>query len=97
MDNGMLLVNFGSMRNASADINAAVAELNSKLDILKTQGSALAETWEGSAKSAYYERQNTWTKAAEDLAEILRRIQRAVEDSTTDYQDTERKATNRFQ
>lgn len=97
MDNGLLRVNFESLNSASGSIGHALAELTTKLEVLRTKGSALAETWEGDAKNAYYVRQDTWTKAAEDLAGILRQIQLAVQDSATDYQDTERKATNRFQ
>jgi 6 kDa early secretory antigenic target len=97
VDNGLLVVNFASLSNASGSIGSAVAELNSKLDYLKAKGSALAETWEGSAKNAYYERQETWTNAALDLTQILQKIQLAVQDSADDYLNTERKATNRFQ
>jgi 6 kDa early secretory antigenic target len=97
MDNGLLLVNFGALTNASGDIQKALNELRSQLDELKRVGDKLAETWDGQAKAAYYERQRKWEAAATDLSEILQRIKLAVDDSAADYQDTERKATNRFQ
>lgn len=97
MDNGLLLVNFGSLQNATTDIQNAVNKLHTQLGELETEGKRLAEGWDGSAKAAYYQRQETWRNAARDLTEILQRIQVAVSDSTNDFQDTERKATNRFQ
>jgi WXG100 family type VII secretion target len=97
MDNGLLLVNFGSLSQASDEIGTALKELNSRLEELKSDGSRLAETWDGVAKAAYYERQAKWEAAAGDLAGILRQIQVAVDDSKADYHDTERRATNRFQ
>ena len=97
MDNGLLLVNFGSLSQASGDIEKALNELQSQLAELKRSGGELAETWEGVAKSAYYERQKKWEAAADDLSAVLRQIQVAVDESKADYLDTERRATNRFQ
>lgn len=97
MDNGLLLVNFGSLSTASGDIQKALNELRSQLDVLKHDGDQLVQTWDGAAQTAYYERQRKWQTAADDLSEILRHIKIAVDESAADYQDTERKATNRFQ
>ena len=97
MDNGLLLVNFGSLANATADIQDAVNKLHTQLGDLETEGQRLADSWGGSAKEAYYLRQQTWRDAARDLTEILQKIKIAVADSTDDFQDTERRATNRFQ
>jgi WXG100 family type VII secretion target len=97
MDNGLLLVNFGSLQNATSDIQDAVNKLHTQLGELETEGQRLADSWEGSAKAAYYQRQETWRNAARDLTEILQGIKVAVADSADDFQDTERKATNRFQ
>jgi 6 kDa early secretory antigenic target len=97
MDNGLLLVNFGSLSQASADIDKALGELQSQLGQLKQDAAPLVETWDGLAQAAYRERQNKWETAANDLSEILRQIKIAVEESASDYQDTERRATNRFQ
>ena len=97
MDNGLLLVNFGSLSQASGDIQKALHELQTQLAELKRSGGELAETWEGVAKSAYYERQRKWEAAAAELTDILQGIQGAVDDSKVQYLDTERRATNRFQ
>jgi len=97
MDNGILLVNFASLSQASGDIQKALNELQSQLAELKSAGDQLVETWDGVARDAYYERQRKWETAAGDLSDILRHIKIAVDESAADYQDTERKATNRFQ
>ena len=97
MDNGLLLVNFNSLSTATGNIQKAVKELNSRLDELKIDGDRLAESWDGVAKASYYERQRKWEAAATELTGILHQIQIAVGDSKAQYQDTERRATNRFQ
>lgn len=97
MDNGRLLVNFGALQQASADIQKALNEMRSQLGQLERDAGPLVATWDGAAQVAYRERQATWQSAANDLSEILRQIKLAVDDSAADYQDTERRATNRFQ
>ncbi len=97
MDNGLLLVNFGALERASMDIQKALTELQSQLGQLEVNGGKLVDNWDGPAQAAYRERQRKWQTAASDLSEILRNIKFAVDESAADYQDTERKATNRFQ
>jgi early secretory antigenic target protein ESAT-6 len=97
MDNGLLLVNFGALQQASMDIHKALSELQSQLGQLERDAGPLVATWDGVAQMAYQERQRKWQTAASELSEILRQIKLAVDESAADYQDTERKATNRFQ
>ena len=97
MDNGLLLVNFGALSQASGDIQKALNELQSQLGQLQRDAGPLVATWDGPAQAAYQERQRKWQTAASELSEILRHIKIAVDESAADYQDTERKATNRFQ
>jgi WXG100 family type VII secretion target len=97
MDNGLLLVNFGALQQASMDIKRALSELQSQLGQLERDAGKLVDSWDGQAQLAYRERQRKWQTAAGELSEILRSIQNAVDESAADYQDTERKATNRFQ
>jgi WXG100 family type VII secretion target len=97
MDNGLLLVNFGALQQASMDIQKALNDLQSQLGELERDAAELVETWDGAAQTAYRERQRRWQTAAGELSEILRHIKIAVDESAADYQDTERKATNRFQ
>ena len=97
MDNGLLLVNFDSLSNAGADIDRAVKELQSRLDEVERDGDRLMATWDGKAQQAYLERQKKWQAAAADLTIILNDIKIALNESTDDFQRTERMATNRFQ
>jgi early secretory antigenic target protein ESAT-6 len=97
MNDGVLAVNFGQMATAGGDIANALSKLKADLDELKSIGGALADTWEGEARQAYYDKQKRWSDAAEALAENLRTIQRALDDSTSDYMSTEKKATSLFQ
>jgi early secretory antigenic target protein ESAT-6 len=97
MNDGLLLVNFGELDNASANIGRALATLTNDLAELERKGNALKDTWSGSAKDAYEQRQDRWQAASRDLQTILQDIRNALDRSKTDYHDTERAATNRFQ
>ena len=97
MDNGLLLVNFGALQQGGADIQKALNTLQSQLAQLERDAAPLVATWSGAAQSAYAERQRKWTTVADDLAAILRNIRVAIDESAADYQDTERRATQRFE
>ena len=97
MNDGLLLVNFGALMQAGADIQKALNELQTQLGQLEKDAGPLVASWDGAAQAAYQERQRKWQTAAADLSEILRQIKVAVDESAADYQDTERKATQRFQ
>jgi len=93
---GLLLVNFDSLQQASADIQKALTTMQSQLDQLKYDAKSLVDTWDGEAQQAYAERQARWEAASADLHAILQGIKRAVDDSLDDYTNTERAATQRF-
>lgn len=97
MNDGLLLVNFGALAQAGADIQKALNELQAQLGRLEQDAAPLVATWDGAAQAAYQERQRKWQTAASDLSEILRHIKIAVDESAADYQNTERMATQRFQ
>jgi 6 kDa early secretory antigenic target len=97
MDNGLLLINFGALQQGSADIQKALNTLQAQLSQLDRDAAPLVATWSGAAQAAYAERQRKWTAASDDLANILRNIKIAVDESAADYQDTERKAQQRFE
>jgi len=94
---GMLLVNFAALEQASADINKALSTLQSQLDQLERDAGPLVATWGGEAKEAYQQRQAKWRAASHDLHTILHNIKGAVDHSVQDYIATEKQATNRFQ
>ncbi len=96
MNDGMLVVNFAALSQASADITNALSKLEADLAQLEQDGNRLMSTWDGTAQRAYHERQTAWRNAADDLSAILLRIRGALNDSTSDYMNTEKKATNLF-
>jgi early secretory antigenic target protein ESAT-6 len=97
MNDGMLRVNFGALTQAGADIQKAISQLESELSQLEQDAAPLVASWSGHASAAYAERQKRWQTASQDLQSILRDIKNAVDSSASDYQDTERKATSRFE
>jgi early secretory antigenic target protein ESAT-6 len=96
-NDGMLLVNFGALQQASADIQKALSSLQSQLSQLEADARPLVATWNGAAQSAYQARQSKWTAASDDLSNILRNIKVAVDESAQDYQHTESQAQKRFE
>jgi 6 kDa early secretory antigenic target len=96
MTDNRLVVNFGALHQASADIQKTMGTLDTHLGQLERDAAPLVATWEGEARRAYDARQATWRRAARDLAAILREIKVAVDDSAADYRDTERRAAGRF-
>jgi len=97
VNDGMLRVNFGALTQAAADIQKAISKLESELSQLEQDAGPLVATWSGAAKDSYAVRQKRWQAASQDLQRILRDIKSAVEASAADYQDTEKKATARFE
>ncbi|GIF05281.1 WXG100 family type VII secretion target [Actinoplanes siamensis] len=97
MNDGVLLVNFGALRQAGTDIDKALGTLRSQLDQLEQDAAPLVESWAGEAREAYAQRQAKWRAASADLESILRQIKVAVDESAADYVATERAAAQRFQ
>jgi WXG100 family type VII secretion target len=91
-----LLVNFGQLQAAVDHIDTAISSLHSSLGDLQNEAKPLTATWSGSAQAAYQQRQQQWTTAAEDITNILLNIKTALQESTTDYIQTERANTNLF-
>ena len=91
MNDGVLLVNFGALQQASADIQKALSELR---DAARASSRATPARWwpPGTARRRRRTRsgKRKWQTAAERPAEILRDIKLAVDESAADYQDTER-------
>jgi early secretory antigenic target protein ESAT-6 len=97
MNDGVLVVNFAALNQASADIQKALAKIENELNQLEQDGARLSHTWDGDAKAAYQIRQDKWRAAATDLSTILRDIKAALDESAGDYMSTEKKAASLFQ
>jgi 6 kDa early secretory antigenic target len=97
MNDGVLVVTFPALQQASADIQKALSTLESQLSQLERDAAPLVATWSGEAKQAYDQRQARWRAASQDLQNMLREIKIAVDDSAADYLSTEKKNTSLFQ
>ncbi|MBX6356539.1 MAG: WXG100 family type VII secretion target [Micromonosporaceae bacterium] len=97
MTTDQLVVDFNAMHQAAADIQSAINKLTSDLDQLNQDAQPLVQTWSGPAQAAYHQRQQIWTNAANDLAQMLRDIQKALVESTADYNATENRNRDLFQ
>lgn len=95
-DNGMLVVQFAALEQASADIRGAVNKLQSGLAALDSAAQPLVQTWDGEARDQYNQRQQRWTSSANDLIAILGDIQRRLDDSLAGYVDAERRGAGLF-
>ncbi|GAA0816037.1 WXG100 family type VII secretion target [Spirilliplanes yamanashiensis] len=96
MSDGRLVVNFGALQQAAADIQKAISTLDSQLAQLESDAKPLISTWDGAAMEAYQQRQQTWTRASDDLKAMLAKIKVALDESTNDYLNTEKRATSLF-
>ncbi|MER5456734.1 MULTISPECIES: WXG100 family type VII secretion target [unclassified Micromonospora] len=97
MENGVLVVNFAALQQASADIQRALNTLESQLGQLEQDAAPLVASWSGEAQQAYEQRQARWRNASQDLQTMLRDIKVAVDESATDYLDTEKRNAGLFQ
>jgi 6 kDa early secretory antigenic target len=97
MNDGILVVTFPALQQASADIQKALSTLESQLSQLERDAAPLVATWSGEAKQAYDQRQARWRAASQELQGMLREIKNAVDDSAADYLSTEKKNTSLFQ
>ena len=89
MSRGRLVVNFAGLETANQQIRTAISTMQTKLDDLDREARPLAATWGGSAYQEYQQRQQQWTRAANDLTSILIAIQKSLADSAQQYQATE--------
>ncbi|GAB3067853.1 WXG100 family type VII secretion target [Micromonospora schwarzwaldensis] len=96
MEHGVLVVNFAALQQAGADIQRALTTLESQLGQLERDAAPLVASWNGAAREAYEQRQSRWRAASQDMQAMLRDIKLAVEDSATDYLDTEKRNANLF-
>ena len=97
MNDGVLVVSFPALQQASADIQKALSTLDAQLGQLEKDAAPLVSTWSGAAREAYEQRQARWRTASQDLQAMLRDIKLAVDESAADYLDTERRNTQLFQ
>ncbi|HYN96686.1 MAG TPA: WXG100 family type VII secretion target [Pilimelia sp.] len=97
MSDGVLVVQFGALQTAAGNIEAALSKMQNTLSQLESDAAPLVASWGGDAKEAYEIRQAKWRTASQELANILKGIKGAVDESATEYMSTEKKNTALFQ
>ncbi|MGC5033678.1 WXG100 family type VII secretion target [Micromonospora sp. DT229] len=85
--------NFAGLNAAADSCNGSVRNMTSELEGLKSGIAPLLATWDGEAREAYFQRQREWESAANDLRDLLTRIERALRESAGKMQA--REAANR--
>lgn len=84
---------FGALNAAADSCGSSLKTMNGELDGLKSSIAPLLATWDGDAREAYFRRQSEWESAANDLRDLLGRIERALRESAARMQA--REAANR--
>jgi WXG100 family type VII secretion target len=66
-----LHTNFAAVEQAAMDINTTMGRLEAELESLAVSLRPMVDSWDGSAKEAFGQRQARWTKAAESIQRVL--------------------------
>ncbi|MFF0150130.1 WXG100 family type VII secretion target [Micromonospora sp. NPDC005203] len=85
--------NFGALNAAADSCGGAMKNVTGELDGLKSGIAPLLATWDGDAREAYFRRQSDWEAAANDLRDLLGRIEKTLRESAARMQA--REAANR--
>lgn len=88
--------NFPALSAAADSVNSASSKMTSELDNLKQGIAPLLATWSGDAQAAYYQRQNDWESAANDLRDLLGKIESALRQSAETMQAREKSNASKF-
>ncbi|MBU7600558.1 WXG100 family type VII secretion target [Streptomyces sp. XM4193] len=95
-DPSQLVVNYGSLEKAAADIESAAKRLRGDLERVQQEVKKVAQTWEGEAQSAYMRVHVTWDQRADSMERTLMQIASKVRQASGEYQASDRKAAGRF-
>ncbi|MBF9073851.1 WXG100 family type VII secretion target [Streptacidiphilus fuscans] len=88
-NSGHILVNFGTVSQASSDVRQTAQRVQQQLDDLKAGVQRIAASWEGKAQEGYQARQREWDTSAADLHSVLEQIAGALDSAAQNYQATE--------
>jgi WXG100 family type VII secretion target len=95
-DLGDIAVQYGSLANAAESIRSSAKRLRGDIEVLQGEVRAVAESWEGEAQSAYARVHTNWDMQADGLHNTLMKIASLVEQASSDYQTTDKKAAQYF-
>ncbi|MET8148613.1 WXG100 family type VII secretion target [Actinoplanes sp. NPDC049668] len=81
--------NFPQLSMGADKCGSAVKNMTAELDTL-TQGlQPMLSSWDGDARTAYFQRQKEWDAAAGDIRDLLTRIEKALRESAIKMQARE--------
>ncbi len=82
---GHLLVTFGSLSEAAADVDAVAGQIDQQLADLRAYLAPLVASWEGTAAIDYQAKQRSWDTSIGDLNAVLRQIAQALRMANENY------------
>lgn len=87
---------FGRLAGTEAHIASTVGQVNGALESLKGYLRPLVASWDGEASVSYQLLQRKWDTAAADLNAVLSQIGRALGETNSEFQVTEKSNAARF-
>ena len=87
---GHVLVNFGAVEQAAADVDAVAGQIAQQLADLESFVQPLVSTWEGTASADWRALQTRWDTTAGDLHAVLLDMARALRTAGANYTGAER-------
>jgi len=92
-----LLVNHGSLDQASQDLYNAVKAIDNRMNQLENELNPLKSDWEGNAQQAYTVAKNKWDTAIAEMMQLLNDTSTTVGQSNADYQSADNRGAQSFQ
>lgn len=84
------------LAQGAADLRAAMAQIDSRLDQLERELAPLRSDWSGSQQQSYYAAKGQWDRAIQEMKQLLDDTQRAVVRSSDEYAQADRRGAAQF-
>jgi len=92
-----LLVNHGSLDQASQDLYNAVKAIDDRMNRLEGELNPLQSDWAGNAQAAYAQAKSKWDTAIAEMMQLLNDTSTTVGQSNQDYHSADLRGANQFQ
>lgn len=97
-DGDLYRVSWNDQSDAAGYVDKAIGTFQTELDGINSETNALLARWDDStSQGAYQARQQKWTKAANDIMEVLAKFKTSLVTSAGISSDTESAATSQMQ
>ncbi|CAL9538726.1 MULTISPECIES: WXG100 family type VII secretion target [Streptomyces] len=90
-------ITYGTVTAAAADIRSAAKDLTNELNALEDRVMKVVNTWNGEARNAFKAKHDGWGRDVSGLNTTLNAIADKLDESTSGYQQTDRRAAQRFE